>query len=46
VENQAAVQDSTAEEVDPAVVTMKTHIQAPFAILHLETQKKPSSLTY
>ena len=38
--------DPLAEETRLATATMKTQILAPVEILHLETQKKPSSLTY
>jgi len=35
-----AVQDPVVEEFDPTVVTIKTQIQAPFSILHLEICKR------
>ena len=39
-------QDLMAENVDLAVEIKETHTQALVEVFHLETQKKPSNLTY
>jgi len=41
-----AMENSMAIEVDPAIAIKRIQIHAPIEILHLETQKNPSCLTY
>ncbi len=41
-----AIEDLVEEEINLVVVTKKILIQTPIEVLHLETQKIPSSLTY
>jgi len=46
VVTHAAMKDPMAIEVDLAVVIKRIQIYALVEIFHLETPKKPSSLTY